>query len=468
MELNKTNPNKKRALSLSVLELCGLSFGCAIGWGSFVMPGDTFLPNAGPLGSIIAITIGAVIFYLIGRCFAYMMGKTLDAGGPFIYVHRLMGRGHAFLTAWSLGFAYISILWSNANSIPRFVEALVGDMFHFGFQYAFGGQHICFGEILLGIGTLVFYALFTIYGKFLVMHAMTVMALLILICNTIMFIGVVSASDLAAAFTPAFAPTGLAGIQIYQLLLLTPWMFLGFETIAFTTTNTKDPEKKALTVFPITLSLAALTYIFMTVIAATALPPGFENNASYIAHVNEINGLAHFPTLYAVTEKMGALGVTLFTVSYFCAISTTLIGFFYILGCLTRSASIYGMLPKKYAKINSDGVAEKGIRLVMFISLLIPFAGHSVSSWFSDATAVSATIALAYTCLCCIYYAKKYNDNKYQTFGYIGIVFSIALFLLPLITSMLFGNIFDTEAYFILAFWGVIGYALTAIVCGHS
>ncbi|MBR1829451.1 MAG: hypothetical protein IJ781_08070, partial [Atopobiaceae bacterium] len=37
-----------------------LSLGCTVGWGSFVMPGTTFLPVAGPLGTAIAFLIGTV------------------------------------------------------------------------------------------------------------------------------------------------------------------------------------------------------------------------------------------------------------------------------------------------------------------------------------------------------------------------------------------------------------------------
>lgn len=39
---------------LSALSVWALTFGCVIGWGAFVMPGTTFLPSAGPLGTVLA------------------------------------------------------------------------------------------------------------------------------------------------------------------------------------------------------------------------------------------------------------------------------------------------------------------------------------------------------------------------------------------------------------------------------
>ena len=51
---------------LSPLNVWALSFGCAVGWGAFVMPGTVFLPIAGPLGTALGMVIGGVIMLIIG------------------------------------------------------------------------------------------------------------------------------------------------------------------------------------------------------------------------------------------------------------------------------------------------------------------------------------------------------------------------------------------------------------------
>ena len=43
---------------LSALGAWALAFGCSVGWGAFVMPGTTFLPIAGPVGTVIGVGIG--------------------------------------------------------------------------------------------------------------------------------------------------------------------------------------------------------------------------------------------------------------------------------------------------------------------------------------------------------------------------------------------------------------------------
>ena len=42
-----TGNGSRRGAYLSPLTVVALSFGYAVGWGAFVMPGTTFLPNAG-------------------------------------------------------------------------------------------------------------------------------------------------------------------------------------------------------------------------------------------------------------------------------------------------------------------------------------------------------------------------------------------------------------------------------------
>ena len=66
-----TSKNKK----ISALGALGLSIGTAIGWGSFVVTGSSFLSKAGPLGSIIAILIGALI--MIVFAFNYLENYVL-------------------------------------------------------------------------------------------------------------------------------------------------------------------------------------------------------------------------------------------------------------------------------------------------------------------------------------------------------------------------------------------------------
>lgn len=69
---------------LSVLDVWAMAFGCMVGWGTFVMSGTTFLPVAGPAGTVIAIRKGEHrLGALCARIWRY---RSIDR-----YFHRTCG-----------------------------------------------------------------------------------------------------------------------------------------------------------------------------------------------------------------------------------------------------------------------------------------------------------------------------------------------------------------------------------------
>ena len=116
-EANQQNNQGGLNRYLSPLGAWALAFGCAVGWGAFVMPGNLFLPEAGPLGTVLAMLIGAAIMILIGVNYHYMMQRYPDAGGAFTYTKKELGYDHGFLSAWFLMLTYVSIIWANATAL---------------------------------------------------------------------------------------------------------------------------------------------------------------------------------------------------------------------------------------------------------------------------------------------------------------------------------------------------------------
>ena len=100
---------------LSPLDVWAIAFGCTIGWGAFMMPGSTFLPVAGPLGTVIAMAVSVVIMLVIGANFFYLMRTRPGTGGVYAYTKAAFGREHAFLCAWFLSLSYLTVLFMNAT-----------------------------------------------------------------------------------------------------------------------------------------------------------------------------------------------------------------------------------------------------------------------------------------------------------------------------------------------------------------
>ena len=63
----KREMGKVKALDkyLSESDVFAMSIGVMVGWGAFVMPGTTFLPAAGAVGTVIAMVISVIIMLII-------------------------------------------------------------------------------------------------------------------------------------------------------------------------------------------------------------------------------------------------------------------------------------------------------------------------------------------------------------------------------------------------------------------
>jgi amino acid transporter len=67
------------------------ALGTSIGWGSLVITSNTYLMQAGPLGSTLGMVLGGVIMMLIAWNYAYMMNCYPEAGGAYAYSREVFG-----------------------------------------------------------------------------------------------------------------------------------------------------------------------------------------------------------------------------------------------------------------------------------------------------------------------------------------------------------------------------------------
>ena len=119
---------KRNDRYLTPLDVWALAFGCMVGWGAFVMPGSTFLPVAGPAGTIISMTIGLAVMLIIGSCITFLMTRTATSGGIYSYTKDALGRDHAFLCSWFLCLSYLTIVFLNGTALFLVLRALLGDV----------------------------------------------------------------------------------------------------------------------------------------------------------------------------------------------------------------------------------------------------------------------------------------------------------------------------------------------------
>ncbi|MBQ4482841.1 MAG: amino acid permease [Lachnospiraceae bacterium] len=455
--LEENSRQRRLEQYLSPLSVWALSFGCAVGWGSFVMPGTTFLPGAGPVGTAAGMLIGAVVMLIIGMNYHYLMNKYPDAGGTLTYTIRTFGYDHGFLSAWFLALVYEAIIWANASALGLISKNLFGTTFQFGFHYTILGYDVYLGEVLLSVAAILICGGICVRGKKLAASLQILFALL-LIGGVIACAAAVLASGafLTDVSIPAFSQNGKSGIsQIFTIVALSPWAFVGFESVSNSAEGFKFPVRKTKWIFAASLFTGMIVYVLLTEMSVLVIPEGYADWTGYIADLGSHSGIEGLPTFHSIHAVAGRLGTTVLCVAAFAGIVTGLIGNFIAGSRLLYTMAEDDILPAWFGKLNKDSSPGNALLFLMGISVFIPFLGRTAIGWIVDVNTVGATIAYAYTSADAYAAAYRENNKKMQLTGIIGIVMSALFFLYFMSWS---AGAMSTESYLILAFWSILGF----------
>ena len=447
---------------LTAIGAWALAFGCAVGWGSFIMPGGTFLPLAGPVGSAIGLALGAVIMLIIGANYHYLMNRFPDGGGTYTYTKNCFGYDHGFLSAWFLILTYIAIIWANATALPLIARVLLGSTFQFGFHYEIAGFHVYLGEILLAIAALGIAALVCMRRK-LAERTQIIMAILLFAGIVVCFVAALghtgsNPQEAAVLYDPPFSPDHSSYGGILTIFALAPWAYVGFESITHSAGEARFSLKKSFRIMAVALVMAALAYILLSLQSATVLPEGVHSWTEYIGNLGNYQGMASQPSFFAANTAMGSLGSSLLGIAALCGVFTGLIGNYIALSRLLRALSEDDMLSGWVGKLDKNHVPSRAILCIFGISAILPFLGRTAISWIVDVTTVGATIAYVFASASTWKSARKEGNRSAMVSGMAGIVVSLVfalIFLVPNITSV---KTLSTESYLILAAWSILGF----------
>ena len=457
-EVETVTQNEKKAQPyLTPLGAWALAFGCSVGWGAFIMPGTTFLPIAGPMGTVIGIAIGALVMLILGANYHYLMNRFPGCGGVYTYTKHCFGYDHGFVSAWFLLLTYVAIIWANAIALPLIARTLFGSTFQFGFHYVIAGYHVYLGEILLSAGALFIAALLCLRRK-TAERVQIVMAVLLFAGIVVCFAAAMGGgAKSGAAFTPAYAPSHSAVGGIFTIFSLAPWAYVGFESISHSTEEVRFPLKRSFTILCAAILTAGLAYALLVLLSVTALPAGYGSWTAYIDNLSGLSGLASQPAFFAARAAMGGAGTTVLGVAALCAIFTGLIGNYIALSRLLRAMSDDGMLSGRTGELDENHVPRRAIIGILLVSILLPFFGRTAINWIIDVTTVGATIAYAYASASVWRSARQENNRLFSALGFTGLLLSLlfaAEFLIPGLMSV---KTLSMESYFILAAWGILG-----------
>ncbi len=460
---NVSGSKHKLERYLLPINVWALSFGCAVGWGAFVMPGTTFLPTAGPIGTSFGMILGAFVMFIIGINYHYLMNKFQDSGGTLTYTVKTFGYDHGFMSAWFLILVYIAIIWANATALALISKNLFGKTFQFGFYYQILGYDVYYGEVLLSVGAILICGILCIKSKSAAAWAQTVLAFVLIIGIVIVTVGVAVKSPQPHSLPEPVFATGKGNPlrQFFSIIALSPWAYVGFESISNSASGFRFSAKKALPIMTAALLAAVVAYVALAQIAVAIIPSGFSNWEDYIGKLGSLEGLEGLPTFNVAHMAMGNMGLHILGTAALAGMLTGLIGNFIAASRLLLGMADDGMLPRWFGKLNKDNTPQNAMIFLMGISILIPLLGRTAIGWVVDVNTIGAVIAYAYTSADAFVNARKDGNKEVQVTGITGLVMSLFFFLYFMLW---FSNGMSTESYLILASWSILGFLYFRIV----
>ncbi len=437
---------------LRPIDVWGLALGAIIGWGCFVLPGNSFLPEAGPIGSTLGLLIGAALIIVISLSYAYLINKYPVSGGEFVYASTVFGKTNGFICGWFMILAYWTLIPLNGTAVAMISRFLFPGIIQQGYLYEIAGWEVYAGEVIVASAFMILMAIINIVGIKKAAWTQTAIALTLVGGIFVISAYVLIVGPEFSNLSPSI-PQGKGWIEsIFAIVAMSPWAYIGFDCIPQAAEEYKFSHKKTLKIMILAIAIAAVLYCSINLVTALAMP--WEELLS---------GKHLWATGKAVELLVGKIGLVLLGVAMLCAVISGMNAFFISTSRLMYSMSKENALPKMFSDIHKKhGTPHKSILFILLLSLTAPWFGREVLVWIVDMTSVGAAIVFAYTTGAAAVVAYKEKAVKQCTIGVIGLILSLFFLSLLIIPGM--PGFLSTESLVSLVVWLGIGIVFYGII----
>lgn len=380
-------PRKELNKTFRPIWIWAIAFGASIGWGSFVLP-VTWMSMAGPAGVIIGFTIGAILLSSIGISTGYLIRAYPVTGGAFTYAYLGFGRYHAFFCGWFLLLGYTAIIALNASAMGLLLRFLAPHFIEQGYLYPIAGWDVYMVEIILVTVVLALFAWLTIHGSATSGRVQFWLCIVLLGGTLAIFLGMTaSPSTSFSNLQPAFHPDVGIWSSIAAMIAISPWAYIGFDSVPQTAEEFNFPARKATTLILGALGVAAIQYAVMMIATGWSSMPWQDLVARH-----EVWG-----TGFVVKHVLGHTGLAILVVALCMGIFTGLIGFYVSSSRLMFAMSRARALPPVFSRLHGRyGTPYVGIIFCCVICMTAPWFGRAVLLWVVNMSAVGVSVAFLY------------------------------------------------------------------------
>ena len=453
---------RKMSRYLSEIDVLAIAFGCIIGWGAFVMPGTTFLPIAGPGGTVIAMAVSALIMIVIGMNYAYLMIRKPRTGGVYEFTKEAFGRDHAFLCSWFLSLSYISVVFLNATALFIVGRTLFGDLLQVGLHYNVAGYEVYMGEVAVSTFALLSVGLLFVLHKPVLQKIQTVLAGILLLGSIVITIICLPKVDPALIFSN-FGMTGNHAVTvILTIVLLSPWAFVGFDVISLETAHFSFPVRRSKHIIILSIILGGFVYAAMSLVSIASVPDGYTSWQAYVSDLDDLSGVASVPTFYAARSIMGNFGLVIIGITAVAAILTGIIGAYRATTRVLSTMAEDKIVSEKFSNTSFS------IVFIMLISIAVSLLGRNALEWFVELTTFGAIVGFGYTSASAFKLSRKDKNLKVTIVSILGTVITVIFAIVQLIPKVTMLETMGAESFLLLSMWCLLGFAFYWRTMTHS
>lgn len=356
-------------------DVLALAFGAIIGWGWVVLSGS-LIDQAGTLGSMLAVLLGAVMVTLVGFTYAELTSALPRAGGELAFTYRALGPTWSWICGWALILAYVGVCAFEAVAVATVLNYLLPE-FKLGYLYSVAGSDVHVSWILIGVASAVFVGGVNWYGVQASALVQQVATAGLLVVGVVFFAGSTLNGHL-----DNLHPYWTSAAGVLRVVILMPFLFVGFDIIPQAAEEIRIPHREVGRIILLSILMAALWYLSVQWSVGLALPAD-AHQASELPTADAAARAFRFPPAATIIVLGGLLGIL-----------TSWNAFFVGATRLLYSMGRAWMLPGWFARMSERYQTPSfSIGFVTLCSLGAPFLGRKALVWLADAASLGVVVA---------------------------------------------------------------------------
>ncbi|GHE19531.1 APC family permease [Halomonas urumqiensis] len=415
---DSSTPQLSRVLARK--DVLALAFGAMIGWGWIVLTGS-WIESAGSLGAITAFVVGGIAIVLVGLTYAELASAMPQVGGEHVYSYRALGHFASFLCTWAIALGYVSVVAFEAVALPTVVEHLFPN-YSVGHLWTIAGWEVKATWVAVGVaGSLVMMWINHI-GVRTAALVQKVVTVLILVVGVMFITGSLFEGE-RATMEPLFNTSeGVLG-GIMMVLIMVPFMFVGFDVIPQAAEEINLPFREIGRVLMFSVIMAVFWYALIILGTSLMLNPE-ALAASSLSVPDAMQAVFGAPWAGNLMVLAGIAGII------------TSWNAFYVGGSRAIYALAHsGMLPAFLGKLHPRyRTPTNAILLMGILSCIAPFFGRPALVWLVVAGGLGIVIAYLFVAMSFLVLRSREPDmprpfkvRQGKLVGVVAVVLSLAL-----------------------------------------